>query len=190
VTGRSGLKTCQLEPELNALIDLAKKNNVQRYLEIGARFGDTFYDIMTSLPIGSIGVCVDLPASLWGSNNSQSYLLEACTELIKQGYKIECILGNSTSPEVLQAVYDFSDFYDLVLIDGDHTYKGVKADYLNYSERAGFVALHDIAGYGQRHSEGINVEVPRFWEEIKAQKEHSWEFIAKGSKMGVGVVSI
>jgi cephalosporin hydroxylase len=183
----SGRAPSQNEYELRKFIDLLRERNVTRYLEIGARHGDTFYDVMCSLPAGSLGVAVDFPGGLWGTLKSMNALDRACVHLIEKGYRIKKILGNSTVPEIIDRVKCFGQF-DAALIDGDHTYNGVKNDWKIYSPMASIVALHDIVGYGQCEKvHGNPVEVPRFWEEIKPSLGSYTEYIAEGSQMGIGV---
>ena len=55
---------------------------------------------------------------------------------------------------------------DFLFIDGDHSYEGVKKDWVMYSrfvKRGGLIAFHDIC----EHSTVANCEVNRFWNEIK-----------------------
>jgi len=178
---RSGKKSGQMKFELDSLI--AEFKGSTSYLEIGARYGDTFYDVMKSLPKGSLGVVVDLPASLWGSEGTEKYLKEACDELSKD-YEIHVFLGSSQNSKIVESVKSFGCF-DACLIDGDHRYEGVKADFEAYQPICEKVALHDIVGIGQRHDKNNYVEVPRLWDEIK--NDSCKEFIAKGSTMGIGV---
>jgi hypothetical protein len=181
----SGRVASQMEDELKGYIELLKSRNVLKYLEIGARHGDTFHEIMINLPKGSLGVAVDLPGALWGKRTTADALRKAVTDLRKRGYEAHYILGDSRSEEVLKTVRAFAPF-DAVLIDGDHTYQGVKTDYVNYSPFAPLIAFHDITGDGQREKVyGNPVEVPRFWNELKGNKT---EFVAEGSKMGIGVI--
>jgi hypothetical protein len=172
--------------ELESFIAFLVDKGVTSYLEIGARYGDTFYDVMRSLPVGSKGVCVDLPGEFWGSRGSDNALKEVFTELTELGYDVHLILGDSTADSIVNYVRALGP-YDAALLDGDHRYGGVSTDFSNYAHHCKHVALHDIAGEGQRHSKGVNVEVPRFWRELEGDKV---EFVAKGSKMGIGVWTI
>ena len=181
----SGLPASQNEHELGAFIKLVNQYRCASYLEIGSRDGDTFHAVMSALPKGSRGVAVDLPGGAWG-RDSKANLTAAVEDLRANGYRVGLIFGDSTSQQVIDRVALVN--YDAILIDGDHQYNGVKADYDNYAHMAAkLVAFHDIAGHGvtQKRS-GLPVEVPRFWDEIK--QENSLEIIDCNSKMGIGVL--
>jgi hypothetical protein len=182
---RSGKKSGQVDFELNKFLEFIKENNVTSYLEVGARYGDTFSDAMLAMPIGSLGVVVDLPEANWGGKNSKEYLKEAATELMEKGYKIFVIFGDSTDDQVIEKVKHLGPF-DACLIDGDHRYNGVKQDFENYGPLCKYVGFHDIVGNGLAHRNGVRVEVPRLWAEIKTKD--SKEFVEPGSKMGIGVL--
>lgn len=185
---RSGRNASQDEFELRSLIALMQQRDVRSYLEIGARHGDTFYEVMTSLPAGSFGLAMDLPGGLWGTSKSLASLREAMQELEAMGYRIVLSLGDSKLEDSIDTAMAFAP-YDAVLIDGDHLYEGVKADWLNYGSLGKMVAFHDIVGAGQAEKvHGNPVEVPRLWQEIKTSGVEVVEFIAPGSKMGIGVV--
>lgn len=181
----SGRVASQMKDELTPFIEFLKYKKVMKYLEVGARHGDTFHEIMINLPVGSLGVAVDLPGALWGKKTTGDALRRVVTDLRKRGYEVHYILGDSKSEEVLKTVRAFAPF-DAALIDGDHTYEGVKADYQNYQSLAPVIAFHDIVGDGQIEKVyGNKVEVPRLWKELQGNKT---EFVAKGSKMGIGVI--
>lgn len=181
---RSGFRSGQMKYELRSLIYHFVTYGVRSYLEVGARYGDTFYDVMRALPKGSRGVCVDLPESVWGSSGTKEHLESACEELRGMGYDITLIIGDSRDADIVEQVRSLGPF-DAALIDGDHRYEGVLADFANYSDVCSLVAFHDIVGTGQRHSAGINVEVPRLWGEVK--NDRCSEYVAPGSTMGIGV---
>lgn len=183
----SGRRASQHPVELRAFIDLLRAEGVTSYLEVGARHGDTFHAVMTALPAGSRGVAVDLPGGAWGVASSAGSLAVAAADLRARGYDIEVLLGASAGPDVLRRLGDRR--FDALLIDGDHRYAGVLADWLTYRDRGRLIAFHDIAGEGQvQPTSGLPVEVPRLWREVKAEGRRSVEFIAEGSRMGIGVV--
>lgn len=184
----SGRAASQDAWELQQLLTLLQMRNVRRYLEIGARDGDTFHDVGMVLPKGSTLVAIDLPGGKWGYSGSVKNLRKACIDLRDQGQQPRMVLGSSQSPEVLGMVDRYGP-YDAVLIDGDHRYAGVQSDWLVYGPLAPLVVFHDIAGEGVlQKTSGDLVEVPQLWAEIKATGVETREFISPGSRMGIGVV--
>jgi len=181
----SGRRASQHVDEIGPLIQLLQAEGVCTYLEIGARHGDTFHDVMLALPKGSRGLAVDLPGGSWGKESSRHALNAAVADLQNRGIDARCLFGDSASAEVIEAIRKQGPF-DAALIDGDHRYAGVKADWLTYGPMARIVAFHDIAGDGQAWSD-MQVEVPRLWREIRDQHKHR-EFIGAESTMGIGVL--
>lgn len=160
---------------------------MKRYLEIGARHGDTFYDVMRSLPLGSVGVAVDLPGGLWGTSASKRHMERAVKELNRQGYSCTCLFGNSQTMATRQLIMGRGP-YDAILIDGDHTLPGVSMDWAQYGKMAPLVAFHDIVGTGESENvHGNLVEVPILWASLRKLHKNV-EFIGKGSTMGIGVI--
>jgi len=184
----SGRAASQNEDELSQFIDLIKERVTTSYLEIGARHGDTFHEVVRAMPKGSRATAVDLGGGAWGSLKSIPFLKAAADALRSEGYDVTLIFGDSTDMEIVRAVADCGR-YDVALIDGDHRYCGVKADWLNYGPMANVVAFHDIAGTGERERSGARheVEVPRLWQQIKGGYVHQ-EFVAPDSTMGIGVI--
>ncbi len=183
----SGRNASQNEKELRGFISLLKERGVTRYLEIGARHGDTFHEVMINLPAGSCGVAVDLPGGLWGGDTAK-HLTRVIDDLNQRGYKVSHLFGNSQEDATRSIVVKRGP-YDAILIDGDHTLAGVTRDWQSYGHLAPIVAFHDIVGTGQmERSKGIPVEVPILWESIRAGELQTLEFVGVGSTMGIGVV--
>lgn len=175
----------QHHQELPALLDLAKRS--RSYLEIGARHGGTFNAMMRKMPKGSRGVVVDLPGGNWGEE-SEPFLRHVVEALRAEGYDIHLFLGDSKEPDIVEAVRALGPF-DAALIDGDHLYEGVKADWINYGPMARTVIFHDIIGVGVIQTrQQIPVEVPRLWTEIKSSGVRTREVVGRKSTMGLGFV--
>lgn len=191
LTAFSGRKPSQNEFELRSFIDLLNHYGVKSYLEVGAREGDTFVEIMQSLPKGSKGVAVDLPGGLWGKKSTAKKLPEAINHLQKNGYNVSALFGNSQETATKRIVVGRGP-YDAILIDGDHTLLGVSRDFDNYHHLAPIIAFHDIVGTGQVERVFNNpVEVPIFWQSLKVNYASTYEFVEfvdDGSAMGIGVM--
>jgi predicted O-methyltransferase YrrM len=75
---------------------------------------------------------------------------------------------------------------DLLFIDGDHSYEGVRRDFDLYSplvRKGGMIALHDIVP-GPTVLVG---EVPRFWRELKRTHTASHEIVEDWQQGGFGI---
>jgi predicted O-methyltransferase YrrM len=198
LTTFSGRAPSQRADELLPFIDLLSARNVRSYLEVGARHGDTFHAVMSALPAGSVGVSVDLPGAAWGRDESRQHLIQAAADLRAKGYRTTTIFGDSRAADIIARAAEQGPF-DAILIDGDHRYEGVTADWQNYGGMAPIVAFHDIVGHGRVGKSAaapdgsraeVTVEVPRFWSELKAAHRSGEfiEFVGQGSAMGIGVI--
>lgn len=188
LTTFSGRRASQNEYELTAFLDFLRDHNVKTYAEVGAREGDTFHDVVEVLGGSVYALAIDYPGALWGKSTTAVQLERCVQDLRARGYDVEHILGDSKSDAVINFVETRAPF-DAILIDGDHTYAGVKADWENYRGLARIVAFHDIVGDGQREKvTNRAVEVPRLWAEIKETGLYeTHEFVDEGSAMGIGV---
>jgi predicted O-methyltransferase YrrM len=82
---------------------------------------------------------------------------------------------------------------DLLFIDGDHSYEGVKKDfeiYKSFVSNKGIIAFHDIvpdsfSRTGVKTSSYVG-EVPKFWSEIKKDYKYE-EFIESKDQDGCGI---
>lgn len=189
----SGRNASQEETELFQLINFMRERNLKRYLEIGARHGDTFHEVMLALRKKGFGLAVDMPAGLWGIKRSDEQLAKAIDDLrTRRGYNVHLLLGDSAAVTTVSGVRQFAPF-DIALIDGDHRYGPALKDFTNYAPMCQYVAFHDIVGYkeGTTGDKGIRigVEVPRLWAELKKRYKH-WEFVAPNSRMGIGILEV
>lgn len=190
----SGRRASQHPVELDSFIELMRNQGCKRYLELGARHGDTFHYVVSSLPSIDTAVAIDLPGGPWGTLMSSSPLRRAADNLVSErpSLQVEALLGNSQSAEIIRQARDYGP-YDFVFIDADHRYAGVLADWNVYKLMTRFCAFHDISGVGvtSKTPDRLPVEVPRLWAELRAAfVGKSWEFIAPDSAMGIGVVEV
>lgn len=184
--GFSGQHWPQTREEIDAFIALLVAEGVRSYLEIGCRYGDTFHAVGMALPEGSRLVAIDLPDAKNGRLNigrhprSADYLHRAARDLARNGRTARVILGSSQAPDAIKMARELGP-YDAVLIDGDHTPEGVRADWANYSPLGRIVALHDIFG----DSSASRGPRPLF-KELKTTHRHV--AIGKGERRGFGVL--
>lgn len=183
---RSRLPAGQLRAELDWLIEIFKREGIISYLEIGARSGDTFWEIVRSMPIGSRAVAVDLPGSTWGYTGSDVALISCIEDLRALGYDVQLILGDSHDPKVADQVKALGPF-DAALIDGDHSLAGVTQDWHDHGPLCQVVAFHDLAWKRPPTWNGARIAVPEFWSALKLNYRTD-EIQTEPSDCGIGVV--
>ena len=146
--------------ELEKLCEFILEKNIQTYTEIGCAAGQLLRFMRDELGLNTFGITLEPRDS---------------------HVDLPIIHGNSTDPEIIK----IAKMCDLYFIDGDHSYLGVKSDYLNYKGFCKYMAFHDILG--QRDCEGVS----KFWNEIKNQYEF-FEFIDSNTEIasGIGIIKI
>jgi predicted O-methyltransferase YrrM len=174
----------QIIEEISGLLNLLASTQPKNILEIGTDKGGTLYLFTKVVHPAATLVSVDL--RLTRANLLSSFARNQQT--------ITLIEGDSTAPATLEKVrLIFPDGLDFLFIDGDHSYTGVKQDFLNYSplvRPGGLVAFHDIVEDNETHygvvTGGWSGGVPRFWQEIKKKYQHT-EFVKHYQQGGLGL---
>lgn len=152
------LKIQQRPAELASLIQffLDKKaagEKLEYYAEIGACSGGTTYAINEFLKFKELLVIDD-----GGAESIDFYVNQRGDQLRGQNLKtiprIE-LIGHSADSRVVDMAMHIASKqqYDILFIDGDHSYEGVKNDTLNYLDlvrSGGYFVFHDT-----NHIEGI-----------------------------------
>lgn len=181
---RQGL--LQDKRELELYIDFVKSLGINSYLEIGSFQGDSLYSVLTNANPKCLGIAIDKQV-LEVHVDKQRYLgpkklNKTIKELNSLGYNTKALIGDSKDPKIIAKAKSEGP-YDLLFIDGDHSYSGVKADWDNYSSLAKVIVLHDVY---QPMSSGL---VKQFWEDLKArcQFKETREIYTLGSQMGYGI---
>jgi predicted O-methyltransferase YrrM len=109
---------------------------------------------------------------------------------------VVCVGGDSHTDEIRARVERALDArpLDVLFIDGDHRYEGVRADFERYTplvRHGGIVAFHDIVP-DARTVRGVDTGthtggVPVFWREIRGEFRETWEVIARQDQDGGGI---
>jgi len=180
------IKPAQVPSELHRFAKMVATLRPEKVMEIGTFQGGTLCVLCRlSSPTANI-ISVDLPGGKFGGGYSAMRSL-LYRSFCKYFQAMHLIRGDSHSEEVLTKVKSITQSLDILFIDGDHTYEGVKRDFFAYSplvRAGGVVAFHDIV----EHPRDSGCEVARFWDEIKQQYRH--EEIIENLKQGWGGIGI
>ena len=96
------------------------------------------------------------------------------------------IVGSSSDVDVQRRARD-AGLFDVVFIDGDHSYAGVKSDWLfALTLRPRVIAIHDIAATAKHHAEGCYVD--QLWQEIRSGDFDTEEIHVGHGWGGIGIV--
>jgi len=145
----------QKAEELAQFLDLVKTVEPQVIVEIGSYAGGTLW---AWTRLADTVWAVDLPPT-------GTY---AATGTAQQSHGASMVFGDSHDPltgETLRSALQGRPI-DVLFIDGDHTYGGVKADHEMYGplvRAGGLIGFHDIVA----HPGQPDIEVHRYWAEIR-----------------------
>ena len=176
----------QIEDELEILLNILQKRNIQRTLEIGTAYGGTLFLFSQVLNPDSIIISLDLPEGKFGGGY-KNYKTSFYLNFKEKSQYMYLLRGDSHSPSSLSRVKSIllKEKLDFLFIDGDHTYDGAKKDYNMYAPlvgKGGLIAFHDIC----KHPPGWGCEVDKFWNEIKASFSYQ-EIIGTPSQRWAGI---
>lgn len=179
----------QVPAEIMELATLIAETKPRTIIEIGTSRGGTLFVLCRVAPPGSTIISIDMPGAGFGeaytSRHAQLFKL-----FPSKGQVLLVVTANSHSSETQRDVERLLDGkrVDLLFIDGDHSYEGVKQDFSMYFPliaENGIVVFHDIVDDTRFKS----CEVKRFWDEIKLEFRHQ-EIIADPDQgwAGLGVI--
>lgn len=163
-------------------------SGAKSYLEIGSQYGGSLWEFGNVLPTGSRIVSVDVNDHT-SRFQEVAKSLECCVgQLSHMGYDAHLIWGDSANQDVVNRVNELGPF-DVILIDGGHSYECVKADWENYAPLGKIIAIHDIAWKNEPVERGYRIEVPKFWNEIKGDYRHEEIMLdPTGRDCGLGII--
>jgi predicted O-methyltransferase YrrM len=164
-----GLGAVQKHSELAPFLTLVLKMQPRSVLEIGRGNGGTLWALCQAAADDARIVSLDLPEGPYGGRAATPEVLSSLEKYARSRQELLLIQGDSRDPATLEAVRQQVGSLDLLFIDGDHTYQGVRSDFDMYSplmRAGGIVAFHDIL----HHDNQPDLEVDRFWSELPGEK--------------------
>lgn len=183
------IQSQQIRSEFLELAEMVKEQNCKYIMEIGTYRGGTLFVFSQLAAAGATVISLDFHFSFLGKvyGALQKPLLR---KFVRNGKSLFLLRQDSHLPETLGVVRNLLHGHqlDFLFIDGDHSYEGVREDFLMYSplvREGGLIAFHDVA------ESGGSREVHRLWEELKPSYKHE-EFIHKSGTgaMGIGVLRV
>lgn len=183
--GDISLTPFQVRQEFESLLDVVKRLEPARVLEIGTARGGTLFLFTRVAAANARLVSVDMPGGRFGGGYPRSYgrLYRASA---RDDQTVDLIRADSHSPATRAAVVKkLGSSVDFLFIDGDHTYDGVRQDFEMYEplvRRGGVIAFHDIVEGPPDDVGGV----PQFWSEVRERHEAE-EFIQDRQQGGLGI---
>ncbi|WP_233417202.1 class I SAM-dependent methyltransferase [Halovulum marinum] len=186
----AGIRPMQAPFELASLMREVSDRRPKTVLEIGtARGGTLFLLCRFSAPDAKI-ISVDLP---YGRNGGgypkwkESHYRRFCGEQ----QELNLLRADSHSKETVDKVDRIvgGDGIDFIMIDADHSYEGVKQDYMYYLPLlapGGVIALHDVLP-----TDDPSIDVNRFWVELENDTSVQTKTIVadpEQGRYGIGLV--
>jgi predicted O-methyltransferase YrrM len=165
------IRPLQVKSELTSLCRKIKEWNPKVIVEIGTANGGTLF-FCTRVADPEKIVSVDLPSGSFGGG--YPYWKIPFFKALGKKNVVQLVRADSHREETLSKVKELLNGkkVDYLFIDGDHTYEGVKQDFIMYSplvRKGGLVVFHDIV----KVKEKIGCDVDKFWNEIKQQYPHA-----------------
>lgn len=176
--------------ELGQLMQRVAQLHPQTVLEVGTARGGTLLLLCRHAAPDALVVSVDLPYGRNGGGYPR-WKASMYERFAHHAQRLVLIRGDShaeSTRDTVERVLNRKPL-DFLLIDGDHSYEGVKRDFELYSPLVaptGLIALHDILE--NRHDPEIDVH--RFWQELR-QTHRTEEILAPGNPgvFGIGLVT-
>lgn len=164
----------------------------QRVLEIGTARGGTLYLWTQAAAEDATIVSVDLPGGAFGGAYPRCRipLYQSFARSRQQLHLLRADSHDSQTAARVRSLFNAQPI-DFAFIDGDHTYEGVRADFLNYAplvRAGGLIAFHDILA----RPDIPEIQVDRFWMEL-CERYDTDELAGpegSGRRIGIGLLRV
>lgn len=188
ICGFDEFRPYQKKSELLEFLERVTPLQAAAICEIGAASGGTLCALSHAATDSAIVISVDVDFT--------TARLKALPRLGRPHQTVACIAGDSHQPAVYSRVSSLlgGRLLDLLFIDGDHSYSGVKADFEMYRglvRAGGLIGFHDIVSdFRTRFGTPTPADsggVPTFWQELKRQYRDTQEIVESADQDGYGI---
>ena len=185
---KSVVPTAQIDWELRALVDVYSLASPQYVLEIGTQYGGTLFQWMEYAAPDATIVSIDTGPDTWrppSDFNTDIWYTWAA----EFGVSFRRMVANSHDKQTLEHVRDIIPHIDFLFIDGDHTYRGARKDFVMYGplvRPGGIIAFHDLI----TPDFSPHIQIIKLWREIQAAGYKTRELRANAGYGGIGVVYV
>jgi cephalosporin hydroxylase len=178
----------QKQSEIMRLVEIVGALRPETLCEIGAAGGGTTFLLAQAAAGNATVITLDLAFT--------EARRAAVSRFGLKGQRLFCLQQDSHDPQTVRLIRDCLDgrSLDVLYLDGDHSYEGIKADFQLYSplvRAGGLVVFHDIVPdfktrYGIETASYVG-GVPQFWQEIKAAHSQTEEIVEDYEQDGYGI---
>lgn len=179
--GELSITPVQTRSEIIELLSLLRDERPRRVLEVGTANGGTLYLLawaaardarLLSIDLRELPRVRRLLLRSFGGRRQRILLMTADSHTAGTRAAVQRFLGGAP--------------LDLLFVDGDHSYDGVRRDYDLYAplvRPGGLIAFHDIVDGPETAVGGV----PRFWREVRASLADPLELVESWSQGGYGI---
>lgn len=164
---RGFLKPIQNVRELTEFLKRVQRAQPSLVMEIGTAKGGTLFLMSKAAASDATLISCDLPGGLYGGGYP-AWKSKIFHRLIAHPKTLHLVRADSHEKSTRAQIVDLlgGRQIDLLFIDGDHTYEGVKHDFMLYRDLVrpgGLIGFHDIVV----NRFDPDIDVARFWNEAK-----------------------